>query len=191
MDDKKEKTVISEICNGNSQAFEEVYHQYFTVIFNFVFGFLRSKEDAEEIAQDTLLKIWNYRKKLSKDIPINRLIFKIAKHLVIDKLRKKESQILYIQMQEDFLFQNNPEEEILFKEIEARINNVIDQLPDKRKKIFLMSRYEQLTYKEIAANLNISPKTVEAQIRQALVFIKQAIGETIFIIFIIIFFLFY
>ncbi len=176
---EKEIVLVQRLANNDVQAFNELYNLYSRRIFGFAYGFLRSKEEAEGIVQDVFVKIWETRSNLRSDLSFSWFLFTIARNLILNKLHHQKYEIKY---QKDFLAEttadeNVTEEQIYYKDISNHINNVIMELPPKRKEIFLLSRFEGMSYQEISEKMNISVKTVEVQISLALKYIRTRIKK--------------
>ena len=162
--------LIRNLRSGYEEAFRELYHRFAERIFYFSLRYLRTKEDAEGITQDVFLKIWENRQTLNPDLSLDAYIFTIAKNTLFNKNRKKiheQAYLDYLKRHLDTCY-DKTENDILLNEVKNCIDQAMEQLPQKRRKIFHLSRFECLSYREISLRLNISEKTVEAQIRLAL-----------------------
>ena len=168
---EKDDILIEKIKRGDSKALRILYDTYFLRVVNYSYKLLHNKDDACEVAQDVFIKIWDMRAGLDEHKSSSGLIFRIAKFKSIDYLRKAESRIVLRRMDnsnELFIDSNSFEHDLFAEELQDEYHKVVDRLPSKRRRIFQLSRDENLTYKQIAQKLDISPKTVEAQIRLAL-----------------------
>lgn len=165
----QEKDLIKRIRKGNEKAFRSLYGLYFHKVANYAFKLLHSEEDAREVAQDVFIKLWNMRLQLDADKPISGLMFKITKFTSIDLIRKQRTTVKTIHICDVPLFGDYTlDNDLNGRELYAEYLRILDRLPEKRRRIFQMSRDDNLSHKEIATKLNISIKTVEAQIRLAL-----------------------
>jgi len=176
---EKEIVLVQRLAKNDVQAFNELYNLYSRRIFGFAYGFLRSKEEAEGIVQEVFVKIWETRNNLRSDLSFSWFLFTIARNLILNKLQHLQYEMRY---QKDFLAEtsgddNNTEEQVFYRDMSDHINNLIMELPPKRKEIFLLSRFEGLSYQEISEKLNISVKTVEVQISLALKYIRARIKK--------------
>ena len=170
------KKVICEIRSGDEKAFRVLYELYFFKVSNYAYKLLHSREDAREIAQDVFVKLWNKRCELDPEQSISGLIFRIAKFLAIDKIRKEVRAIKTSSISEAFeVEEKSLEADYLTNELHSIYLGIVEKLPVKRKLIFQLSRNSRLSHIEIAQELNISIKTVEAQIRLALQQIREEI----------------
>jgi RNA polymerase sigma-70 factor (ECF subfamily) len=131
---------------------------------------LRSREDSEGIVQDVFLRIWDKRASLNEELSFNAYIFKIAKNLIYTRTSRKVTEHAYLDYAHYFSseMRHLTEEAVFFSDLNSINERFIQQLPAKRKQIFLLSRSEGLNNKEIARRLNISVSTVENQINKTL-----------------------
>lgn len=171
-----DETVYHRLKQGNQQAFNIIYWQYNAKIYNFVLSFLSDRDTAEDITQSVFLKIWERREMIDLKKSFNAYIFTIAKNLVYKELihRMETEQI----SNSDFssmlkAASNDIEEEISAHSLQEYIEELISQLPPSRRKIFLLSRKEGLSIKEIANKCQISERSVETQIYRSLQFLKK------------------
>lgn len=171
---EKEIVLVQRLAKNDVQAFNELYNLYSRRIFGFAYGFLRSQEEAEGIVQEVFVKIWVTRSNLRSDLSFSWFLFTIARNLILNRLHHQQYEIRYQKniLTETSIDENNTEEQVFYKDLSEHINNLIGELPPKRKEIFLLSRFEGLSYQEISEKMNISIKTVEAQISLALKYIR-------------------
>lgn len=161
--------LIKAFKNGDSKAFEKLFYRYHKKLYAFLFHLFNSKEDAEEIVQETFVKIWEKREDFNEGYPFDSFLFKIAKNSFLNINRKKVNRKVF----EDHLgFLNeissaNTDDYIIFKETRDIINTIIEGLPPKRKEVFLLRRIEGLSRQEIADKLGISVITVDSQLLKA------------------------
>lgn len=171
--------LIKAFKEGNEQAFEKLFEQYHKKLYAFLFRLLNSKEDAEEIVQETFIKIWEKREDFIEGYPFQSFLFKIAKNAFLNLNRKKVNRKVF----EDHLnFLNeissgNTDDYIIFKETTEIINTVICGLPPKRKEIFLLRRIEGFSRQEIANKLEISVITVDSQLLKANKYLKEELKK--------------
>ena len=155
-------------------AFEILYYRYRGKVSNFIKKSLPTRVDLEETVHEIFLRVWMNKEKMDVNRPFEPYLFKIARNLVIDELRKSVENKVYLQdgaFKADMSIQDadsNLEE----KELQTWFKSLLDQLPPKRREIFLMNRFEDLSYREIASKLNISENTVDTQIRRTLDFFR-------------------
>ena len=166
--------LLPKIQSGDLQAFEQLYNLYKVQVFNFCFSILKSNADAQEVVQDIFLKVWQFRNQYNEITSFNGFLYRIAKNLTLNKIRKKAGQPeKFDSLQDDFSIINQTENEVLFEETKEILDTAIEALPPKRQEIFRLSREEGLSNEEIAKKLDISINTVKGQMRKALAFLKS------------------
>ena len=184
---EKEKILVIRLKNNDKIAFEKIFNKYSERIYYFSYRYLKNKEESEEITQEVFVRLWNRRFDLKPELSFNSYLFMITKNAVIDLLRKRQKET---SIDENYKIFNNdqesqPDDKLEYKELNKVVESSIEELPFKRKQIFLMSREKGFTYKQIAAKLNISIKTVESHMRLALRQLKESIGDKYDLTFII------
>lgn len=160
-------------------AFDKLFSDYGKRLYHFAFGYLKSKEDAEGVVQEVFLKIWRNRKQLNPDLSFKAYLFKIAYHQILelfDQLyRRNEYQHQLIE--ESIGFSDETNERLNYQILLEKVESLIQKLPSRQKEILLKRKKEGIPIKEIARQLNISPKTVENHLTEALKNIKKGLGE--------------
>ena len=168
-----DKENIVSIRLGNEKAFEELIREMYPSVYFYVKNIVKNYEDAEEITQDTFVKLWDKRKLIDEDANIKAYVFVIAKNFALLNLREKKKNPVEcfsenLELELKMLASQNPESIILLDETKCKIREAVAGMPDQRKKVFLLSRQFGYTYKEIASQLDISVKTVEKHMGKAL-----------------------
>jgi RNA polymerase sigma-70 factor, ECF subfamily len=168
------KGLIRQISIGDEQAFEELFSLYFRYLHNVAYNRLQSEQAADDIVQDIFTDLWKNRENLAIHTSVKSYLFQAAKHKVYkhirhQSVREKEN---YIRRIHDDYYSQNPfpqsHKVVERDELKEKISTHLDDLPDKSRNIFHLSRDKQYTHKEIAEQLNCSPKTVEYHIGKAL-----------------------
>lgn len=177
--------MIKEIKNNNTFIFECFFNKYADPLFFYFLKKTKSYPDAEELTQLTFIKFWEYRASLSEELPEQVQLFHKAKLVFIDWLRKQTStKLLYKKINE-----NSEESYSEIASIEEadpliiKLRNTIDCLPEKRKKIFELFQFHGYSYKQIAQKFNISTKTVDNHIYQAMKQLRKALSLLLFSLF--------
>ena len=178
----KEKLLVSLMKSGNSHAFDKLYYRYSGKLYNFSISICKNREDAEGIVQLVFMKVWETRSEIDPELSFSGYIFKIAKNSLLNLVKKRVIERNYINSllirPEDL--SNSIEKNINYYELNEEIERLIKKLPEKRRKVFLLSREEGLTYREIAANLNISVNTVNTQISRSIEEIRDGLPDKFF-----------
>jgi len=171
----------------DKQQYEHIFRLHYSELCSFAVSFLEDLEDAEEIVQDIFVSLWNNKNDINIKVSIRAYLFMSVKNACLNKIkhikiREKYKQFNEIEIENNFI---DLDKILNANELELKIKEAIDKLPSERKKIFILSRYEDLKYKEIAEKLNISIKTVENQIGSALKFLRNELAEYLTILFFI------
>ena len=165
---------ITSLKKGDKKAFEEIYNEFFGVHYHLCLQYIHNEKAAEEIVQDTFLKLWEIRNTLNDQINIRSFLYTITKNNCLNYLRNQKISMKHIENMKYMEMQFNYEaleklgNYLQFEELRSKIEEAIAQLPAELVETFQLSRFEELSYKEIAEKQNISIKTVEARISKAL-----------------------
>lgn len=178
-----DKKILERLNKGDESAFESLFWQYNSHIYNFVLSILYDKSLAEDITQTVFLKIWETHERIDPEQGINAYLFTIARHLVYKETEKK---LIFEQASDVISSSSVDDDSALEKQMEANslrdyILQLIEELPPARKMIFSLSRFEHLSNKEIATRLSISEKTVETQIYRSLQFLREKLSSDVFL----------
>ncbi len=159
----------------NTQAdFELLFRRFRPGLVYFAMGIVNNRSDAEEIVQDMFVAIWDRKDQLAFDDSLKNYLFTGVKNKCLNHIKKAKLQ--FSEMPDEFPIASQDaliSDHLQSRETENRIHFLIDQLPTKCRMVFLLSRMQELSYKEIAVVMDISPKTVENQIGIALKFLKE------------------
>jgi RNA polymerase sigma-70 factor (ECF subfamily) len=174
----KEAKLLANVKAGMTSAFDTLFGMYSLRIYYFAFSVLKSKEDAEDVVQHTFFKVWEKRESLNGNLVFKSFLFTIAYNISIDILRARLKEKDY---RENILVQAssnyNLEDRIEFGDLLDRVAKIAEDLPPRKKEIYLLSRVHNLSHSEIAEKLNISVKTVENGIGYSLKYIKTQLGN--------------
>lgn len=176
-----EITLISSLKGGDKSALTFIYDKYWKPLFIASYNLLKDKEVCEEIIQDVFVDIWMRREELEIKVSLQSYLYACVRYKVFAEFRKKK--IIRVDLFEDLnlRFQHaTPETKVMYEELELQISKAVNQLPEKCQKVYKLSRNEQLTHFEIAQKLNISTKTVENHITNALRYLRASLGSVWF-----------
>lgn len=176
-------TLIKQLKKGNKQALDEIYGLYYAKILSFCRAYLKDENLALDIVQETFIKLWEKRASIQSNSKLEALLFTITKNALFDLFRKKATEEKYLDYLSAYQSSNSISTESIvgYESLKDEYEKLIPQLPQKRRQVFLMSRKEGLSNKEIAKRMGISEKTVENQITQALAFFRQELGKSGFL----------
>ncbi|MCU4177789.1 RNA polymerase sigma-70 factor [Carboxylicivirga sp. N1Y90] len=164
-----DKQLLLKIKAGDERAFELLFKHYYPHLVIFAQRYLSDRANSESLVQDVFLKMWEKRSSLD--------IRSLKGYLVVTVRNQCHNELKHQAVVRAYEKVDNAETEVWPEYREThyldRINKVINELPKQRQIIFKMSRMDGLKYREIAEQLNISPKTVEAQMGKALKFLRE------------------
>lgn len=165
-----ERSLVLRLIDGNEDAFCELYAAYKNRLIYFAMRFLKSREYAEDVFQDAFTIIWQGRRFINPDASFSSYLYTIVRNRILNQLRdlvnqdKLKEQIL----QQAVDYSNDTKNEILANDLKQLISCAMQQLTPRQRKIFEMSREQQMSHKEIADVLGISVNTVQESISTSL-----------------------
>ena len=167
------------LSTGDFKAFNILYARFHRSLYFLALKLSNNPTEAEELAQSVFVTIWETRQSIDPFKPFKNYLFTIARNHFYDILRKRVSERCYTDyiLQQNDLMADDLEKQIEEKEINEIINKLLQQIPERRRKIFRMSRDENLTYKQIAENLHISENTVDSQIRNVHNYLRRKLPK--------------
>jgi len=162
--------VFKKIKEGNIQAFETLFRTYYEPLCRYAYSLVEDMNTAEEIVQELFYTLWKERQNLQIFTSVNGYLYRSVKNKSLQFLEHKRVRENYqkIYIENTNFETSTPQEELEYKELEQQIEETLVHLPERRQKIFLMHRMERKKYNEIAQELQISVKTVEAEMSKAL-----------------------
>jgi RNA polymerase sigma-70 factor (family 1) len=177
-----EKELLLQVAGGSEQAFRQLFMRYHQWLISHVFRLTGSMAQAEEVTQDVFLKLWMNREVLAGINNFKPYLFVLSRNHAVNVLKATIKERLRRQEWEKEHAPeplNNEEEPTVTRY--TLLDEAIDQLPEQQRKVYLLSRYEQLTYSEISSKMNISRETVKKYIQIAvksiISFMKKKIAE--------------
>ena len=164
--------LLNGLKNNNELAFQQIFIDYREKVFNYFIKKTGSVTDAEDLLQNTFLKLWRYRSSLNECYLLDQHLFNIARTVFIDYTRSKNKlrKIEALVKREV----TAAKEEIKNELDKERLEQILKEMPEERRKAFLMHKVEGYTYKEIADELSLNTKTVDNHISRALKQIRKA-----------------
>lgn len=168
--------VLKKIKEGDIKAFEKVFKQYYSPLCLYATSITGQIEAAEEIVQELFYIIWKDREKLELLHSLKNYLYgavrnKSFQYLEHLDVRRRYRDMILSKSHSDA----SPEDQLEYKELQMLIDNTLNQLPERRLRIFRMHRYEGMKYAEIASALSLSIKTVEAEMTKALQSLRKNI----------------
>ena len=171
-----EDKFIQQINAKEVGAFRALFEHFYNYLVLYAMKRVRQREVAEDVVQEVFIKVWESREFIREDDNFKGLLFVISRNLIFNQHRKNVNEDFYkMTVLSAMETSYDLEEEITAYNLGEYIDHLIEELPERRRIIFNLSRKEHKSYKEIAFQLNISEKTVENQISEALKFLKKNI----------------
>lgn len=191
MDPAKQIELIPALRRGEKEAYLEVYNDFYGLIFHLSLQYLRDQRISEEIVQDTFVKLWEIRETLNDQFSLRNFLYTITKNNCLNYLRnqkiilKHQENLKYLEMQFNYEALEKLGSYMEFEELRQKIDRAIASLPDEIRETFLLSRFEELQYKEISERLSVSIKTVEARMTKALKILRSELKDFLAVIYLI------
>jgi RNA polymerase sigma-70 factor (family 1) len=182
------KQLFLQVAEGDEKAFETLFNAFLPKLYPFIIKFIKSEPAAQEIIQETFIRVWLSRDKLSEIDNPGGWLYKVASNECYTYLRKS---ILNNKFLNPITVEPDPvsstHENLALKELNRIIGEAINKLPVQRKKIYRMSRDEGMSIPEIASILNLSPNTVKNALVTSLKFIREYLVKYGIIFFLLLF----
>lgn len=156
----------------NKSEFEKVFMDWYYPVRNFIYYKTGEMEAAEDIVQDTFLKLWEKRDEIKLET-VKSLIYTIANNLFLNRVERGKVVLKFNSEYDPGVYSSSPDYELEMKEFDNRLQESIASLDEKNRVVFLMNRIDKLTYNEIAERLGLSVKAVEKRMGKALSFLKE------------------
>lgn len=184
---KENALLVKELSKGNLLAFNSLFREYSNRLYRFALGYLKSEDEAEELVQEVFMIIWEKRADLNAELSFKSYLFTISFNIIRKHFRTKSYLVEYLRSEKTDELDLHTAEEVSYNSLYHYITRLVDQLPERRKLIFIKSRFEGLSIREIADELKLSHKTVENQLTDALKYMranlkKESIFSLLFVI---------
>lgn len=162
------------IRDGDAAAFKQLFFRYYDALFRFVVLKTGDRDSARDLLQELFARVWQHRQRLDLQKSLKSYLYTIAYNLCVDFQRKRKLEHTYFAQENTGEPAIQPEES---GELAALAQRAIERLPEPLQTVFTLSRFDGLTYSEIAATLGISVKTVEARMSKALASLRLALQD--------------
>jgi len=173
-----EDTILA-IRDGDSVAFRQLFNAYYDGLCHYAFTILREADEAEDVVQAMFMKLWERRKDLEIKGALKSYLFRAVYNQCLNHIEHKAVKKRYHDYNLANISGNVQHPDIFPNELDDNIKKVVNSLPQQCRTIFIMSRYEELQYAEIADKLNISVNTIQNQICKALKILREELKEII------------
>ena len=160
------------------KGMEAIFREYYAYVSTIVFRILNDSGAAEDIAQEVFLTIWKKRASFKITSSLKAYLSRAARNKSLNYIRdnrvKTDGSAEMPQLPD---YSSRPQKDMEGEDLRKRVTQLIDMLPERCRYVFVLSRFENLTYKEIAGQMGIAEKTVENQISKALKFLKEGLAD--------------
>lgn len=167
------------LSRGDERAFEELYEQYRGVAYYFVLSFVKDQSISKDIVHDSFVKIWLKRENLARVASFDSYLFRMLRNAVLDHFETLQINRRYVaetlKCADDF--SDITSNQISLDELELIIFDAVSNMPERRREVFRLSRYQNIENSEIALRLGIDIRTVENHITAAMAAIRTRIAE--------------
>ena len=178
--------IIQNIQAGKTNEFKRLVEKYQSIVFRTALGFVHIREDAEDLTQEVFIRVFQSLDSFRGNSEFSTWLYRITVNICLNHIDKSKSRGIF-QFTEDMM-QNlfnkagenkNPVEELIEAERETAIRDAIDSLPEKQKTAFVLSKYDELSQKEIAQIMQISEGAVEQHLQRGKINLQKKLGQLI------------
>lgn len=174
-----EKKWIEGVRNSDALSFRALFDRYYVQLSSFATEYVKSYDAGREVAQEVFIKIWASRESFSIDGSLKSYLYRAVYHQALNYIEKENKRRNYeqqaaIRSEES---SEGADDRIIASEVRIAIREAVRQLPPKRNLVFVLHRQHGLSIKEVAQVLNVSPKTVENQMTEAMKFLRDKLNQ--------------
>lgn len=186
MTEHQDNELLSKIKEDNQPAFEVVFIRYYSNLCAYAHTIIGSKDTSEEIVQDMFVKFWENRKAILINTSLKSYLYRTVHNQCLNHIESMKVRLQYNKTQTRRLEQEElaipfsgdyPIANLIVRELEEKIKESIDALPQQCKEVFLYIRFQNKSYLEVANKLNISVNTVKTQMQRAMIKLKEMLQE--------------
>ena len=173
-----DKELLERISEDDSTAFTILYRRHWEEMFVVAAKALRDKTDAADVIQDVFLSLWNRRHELKIEGSLTSYLHTAVRYKAIHHIEKNITRRDYLAVLADVsvnCLPPNAEVDLQLEELQKALSTVVTSMPPKMQQVYILSRQQQLSHKEIAEQLSVSVETVKKHIQHALQLIKAAL----------------
>lgn len=168
MDSRQEEITVARIKSGDTESFRVIAEEYTEQLFRVALGYMHSKEEAEDMVQEAMIKAYNNIHSFKGDSKLSTWLYRITINTCLNEIDKKKRRSFFSRI-EDISERlrdttsngESPEQQMIQHESDKRVQKAIDSLPAKQKTAFILQRYKELSQKEISEVMQLSEGAVE------------------------------
>jgi RNA polymerase sigma-70 factor (ECF subfamily) len=171
--------IILAFKQGDKEVFEKLFRSYYQSLCRYANGLLNDTDEAEEVVQQVFVTIWEKRTSIEIKISFKSYLYRAVHNSCLNHIEKLKVRQIYVAQQSghEEVSAEHSETNLQKNELQARISSALLKLPEQCRKVFLLSRQDEMKYAEIADHLGISIKTVENQMGKALRIMREELKE--------------
>ena len=178
MNENELKVLIEKMKGGDRESFNQIFRRYYKPLTRFCVRFVGDDDQAAELVQDLFVKLWTNREKLTVNASFESYMLRAVRNSAITYINKERSHNdVNERIYTDDSDATDPSETLQSNNLEASYQKVLASMPEKRREVFLASRFDGLKYAEIATKLGLSQKTVEAHMSAAIKQLREGLKE--------------
>ena len=174
-----DKEIVSELRNSNKLVFETIFRDYYERLCNYANTMLGDIAEAEELVQTAFVVVWEKRESIEIHTSFKSYLYRTVHNNCLNRIKHLKVRTNYGIDYQHIATQgyDNATHELIGKELEQQINRAIEMLPPQCRQVFKLSRFENLTYAEIADQLDVSVKTIENHMIKALRIMREELKD--------------
>lgn len=177
----KDAVLLQQLKEGSYKAFTHLYKEYFSLLYGFVFSLTRSHTSATEVVQETFIKVWIHRSKIDPDLPFKAWLYRIAKNLLLDQLRKQFRTPLFedylVHVSNEYLSVDANEGSFDFLVFQEALAKTKQKLSPRQVEVFELCKEQGLPVEEVVRRLNISEQAIYNYLSQAMKVIREDLSH--------------
>jgi RNA polymerase sigma-70 factor (family 1) len=176
-----DQILLGKCREDDTRAYEQLFERYFNVLYDFSLNYVRNSAIAEELVMDLMLNIWQKRYELEIAGEVSSYLFSAMKNTLFNFIRRKQSQTVSIEpaLEYRLVEKRSADHELQHKELEQVYQSKLKELSPQRRKIFKLSREEDMTYLQIAKSMDLSVNTIKTQMLASLKYFRENLKEHI------------
>ena len=161
---------MADCASISATELEQMFKDHYEGLCRYASTILKNQADAEDIVQHLFIKLWEKRSEIEILSNVKSYLYRSTYNASLNAVKRSKRQVLFgsMESEDEPVSTNDTSNNLLSQELEGRIEDALEQLPEKCGEVFRMSRFSELSYKEIAEKLGISVKTVENHMGKAL-----------------------
>lgn len=178
-----DQELLALLKTKNELAYKEIYDRFWSILYRHARRMLTDEEEAEDVVQEVFLTLWNKANNIELRTSLANYLYTVVRNKIFDHFDHAKVKARYMASLEKFIEQGNYETDYLVREKQlfSLIQQEIECLPEKMREIFKLSRNSNLSYQEIAAQLNVTENVVRNQISRALKVLRTKFGMLVLI----------